>query len=87
MEEQIYMRDLVISMPMRFGVGFGLPSKEIPFPSPNTVWWAGMGGSIVLMDLDNKLSFSYVMNKMNMTMTADLRTARLIMALYAGLRK
>ncbi|MFX0028467.1 MAG: serine hydrolase domain-containing protein [Promethearchaeota archaeon] len=87
MEEQSYMRDLVISMPMRFGVGFGLPSKEIPFPSPNTVWWAGAGGSIVIMDLDNKLCFSYVMNKMNMTLTADSRSARLIMALYAGLRK
>ncbi len=87
MEEQSYMQDLGILMPVRFGVGFGLPSKEIPFPSPNTVWWAGAGGSIIVMDLDNQLSFSYVMNRMKMTTTGDLRSARLIMALYAGLRK
>jgi hypothetical protein len=40
-----------------------------------------------MMDLDNKLSFSYVMNQMKMTTTGDNRTARLIMALYAGLSK
>jgi CubicO group peptidase (beta-lactamase class C family) len=87
MEEQIYVQDLVLAMPIRFAVGFGLPSKEIPLPSPNTVWWGGAGGSIVMMDLDNKLSFSYVMNKMKMTTVGDNRTARLIMSLYSGLRK
>jgi len=87
MEEQSYMQDLVMLMPIRFGVGFGLPSKEIPFPSPNTVYWGGAGGSVIVMDLDNKLSFSYVMNQMKFTTTGDTRSARLIMALYAGLSK
>jgi len=87
MEEQSYMQDLVMLMPIRFGVGFGLPSKEIPFPSPNTVFWGGAGGSVIVMDLDNKLCMSYVMNQMKMTTTGDTRSARLIMSLYAGLNK
>lgn len=87
MEEQSYMQDLVMLMPIRFGVGFGLPSKELPFPSPNTLYWGGAGGSVIVMDLDNKLSVSYVMNQMKMTTTGDTRSARLIMSLYAGLSK
>ena len=87
MKEQHYFQDLVMLMPIRFGVGFGLPSKEMPFPSPNTVFWGGAGGSAIVMDLDNKLSFSYVMNQMKMTITADTRSARLMLALYAGLSK
>ena len=87
MEEQHHFQDLVMLMPIRFGVGFGLPSKEMPFPNPNTVFWGGAGGSIVVMDLDKKLSFSYVMNQMKMTTTGDMRSARLMMSLYAGLSK
>jgi CubicO group peptidase (beta-lactamase class C family) len=85
MEEQSYMEDLVLLTPIRFGVGFGLPSKEIRFPSPNTLYWGGAGGSIIVMDLDNKLSFSYVMNQMKITTTGDMRSARLMMSLYAAL--
>ncbi|MFX0081843.1 MAG: serine hydrolase domain-containing protein [Candidatus Hodarchaeota archaeon] len=87
MEEQNYMKDLVLLMPIRWGLGFGIPSKEIPYPSQNTVWWGGAGGSLVVMDLDNKISLSYVMNQMKMTTMGDRRTARLIMSLYAGLNK
>ena len=87
MEEQHHFQDLVMLMPIRFGLGFGLPSKEMPFPNPNTVFWGGAGGSLVVMDLDKKLSFSYVMNQMKMTTTGDTRSARLMLSLYAGLSK
>ncbi|MBY8990201.1 MAG: beta-lactamase family protein [Candidatus Lokiarchaeota archaeon] len=87
MEEQSYTPDLVLMMPIRFGIGFGLPSKEIPLPSPNTIWWGGAGGSMVVMDLDNKLSLSYVMNQMSMVIVGDPRSLGLITALYEGLSK
>ncbi|MHA2390960.1 MAG: serine hydrolase domain-containing protein [Promethearchaeota archaeon] len=87
MKEQSYTQDLVLMMPIRFGVGFGLPSKEIPFPSPNTVWWGGAGGSMIIMDLDNKLSICYVMNQMKMTIVGDTRPLKLITAVYEGLNK
>ncbi len=87
MEEQSYTQDLVLMLPIRFGVGFGLSSKEMPFLRPNTVWWAGAGGSMIIMDLENKLSICYVMNQMKMTIVGDMRSVNLITALYEGLSK
>lgn len=63
-EEQSYNTDLVLGVPIRFGLGFGLTSKQRPFPNPRTFYWSGSGGSSVIMDLDAKVSLAYVMNKM-----------------------
>ncbi len=85
-EEQSYSKDLVLNMPVRFGLGWGLQSKEVPFGSnPNVFWWGGYGGSVVVVDLDEKMSFSYVMNKMVMTLAGDPRSVGLIEALYKSL--
>jgi CubicO group peptidase (beta-lactamase class C family) len=85
-EEQSYGPDLVLMMPIRFGLGFGLTSKEMPIgPNPRTFFWGGWGGSLVVMDLDARLSFSYVMNKMSAGTTGDIRGAGPIGALYSSL--
>jgi CubicO group peptidase (beta-lactamase class C family) len=85
-EEQCYGTDLVLAVPIRWGLGFGLNSKEFPIsPNPRTFFWGGWGGSFIAVDLDAKLSFAYVMNKMRTGLTGDDRSARLIRALYAAL--
>lgn len=85
-EEQSYKPDLVLMLPIRFGLGWGLTSKEMPIgPNPRTFYWGGWGGSVAVVDLDAKLSFSYVMNKMNSNLTGDIRTVRLVRALYKAL--
>lgn len=85
-EEQSYGPDLVLILPIRFGLGWGLTSKEMPIgPNPRTFYWGGWGGSVAVVDLDAKLSFSYVMNKMNSSLTGDTRTIRLVRALYKAL--
>jgi len=33
-------------------------------PQGKTCFWGGWGGSIEIMDLDHKVTFTYVMNKM-----------------------
>jgi CubicO group peptidase (beta-lactamase class C family) len=87
-EEQSYGLDLVLIMPIRFGLGFGLTSKEVPLgPNPRAFFWGGWGGSLIVMDLDAKVSMAYVMNKMASTTTGDTRVAGPIMALYASLMK
>ncbi len=87
-EEQAYGPDLVLIMPIRFGLGFGLTSKEVPLgPNPRAFFWGGWGGSLIVMDLDAKVSMAYVMNKMASTTTGDTRVAGPIMALYASLMK
>jgi len=85
-EEQSYGKDLVLNVPIRFGLGWGLQSKEKPIgPNPNLFYWGGYGGSVVAVDLDAKMSFSYVMNKMVSTLTGDPRSEKLIKALYNSL--
>jgi CubicO group peptidase (beta-lactamase class C family) len=85
-EEQSYGKDLVLNVPIRFGLGWGLQSKETPIgPNPNLFYWGGYGGSVVAVDLDAKMSFSYVMNKMVSTLTGDPRSEKLIKALYNSL--
>jgi CubicO group peptidase (beta-lactamase class C family) len=86
LEEQSYGKDLVLSMPMRFGLGFGLQSKEFPLgPNQRILWWGGWGGSTCIMDLEAKISIAYVMNKMWQTLTVDPRSARPIEAFYKSL--
>jgi len=78
--------DLVLNTPIRFGLGWGLQSKDLPIgPNPNLFYWGGYGGSVIAVDLDEKMSFSYVMNKMVSTLTGDPRSEKLIEALYKSL--
>jgi len=84
-EEQCHDTDLVMNMPIRYGLGFGLVSKEMPIgPNPRTFYWGGWGGSVVVMDLDARLSWAYVMNKMSADIL-DPRGGGIAQALYATL--
>jgi CubicO group peptidase (beta-lactamase class C family) len=85
-EEQSYGIDLVLNTPIRFGLGWGLQSKEIPIgPNENLFYWGGYGGSVVAVDLDEKMSIAYVMNKMVSTLTGDPRSENLINLLYQAI--
>jgi len=85
-EEQSYVTDLVLNIPIRFGLGWGLQNKELPIgPNPNVFWWGGYGGSVIAVDLDAKMSISYVMNKMDSSLVGDPRSKKLINALYESL--
>ena len=86
LEEQSYGTDLVLNVPIRFGLGLGLQSKELPIgPNQRVLYWGGWGGSVCIMDLDAKLSIAYVMNKMSSGLTEDIRSERLIRAVYKSL--
>lgn len=84
-EEQCYQTDLVLGVPIRLGIGYGLASSELPFPSPRTCFWGGWGGSLVINDLDNRMTVAYVMNKMGQGTVGDLRAASVIAGAYTGL--
>ena len=84
-ETQAEGTDLVLPVELKFGMGFGLPSPALPLPNPRTCYWGGWGGSLAIIDMDAKLSFSYVMNKMNETTTGDPRGAGPLLATYGAL--
>lgn len=85
LEEQISGDDMVLGMPVRYGMGYGLPSPARPFPNPNTVFWGGYGGSLVIVDLDARLTIAYAMNKMAPTTVGDMRAGLLAVAVWQAL--
>jgi CubicO group peptidase (beta-lactamase class C family) len=76
--------DLVLGMPFRIGMGYGLSSETMPI-GPRAGYWGGYGGSLVVLDLDARLTVSYVMNKMETGLTGDLRGANIGLAAAIGL--
>jgi CubicO group peptidase (beta-lactamase class C family) len=73
LEQQIEGIDLVLNMPVRYGLGFGMPTPTVPWPHPNTAFWGGYGGSLAIIDYDKRTTMSFVMNKMAPTTVGDLR--------------
>lgn len=75
--------DRMLGTPMKFGIGFGLNSDATPLGvNDRTLWWAGWGGSMCVIDLENRLTVSYVMNRM--LPPGDLRAARVVFAAHAA---
>ena len=75
-----YGTDLVLGVPLRFGMGYGLTSEETADrPEPGTCFWGGWGGSLVVNDLDASLTVAYVMNRMGEGTVGDARGAGLLL--------
>jgi CubicO group peptidase (beta-lactamase class C family) len=83
--EQCNGTDLVLGMPLRHGIGFGLPNESIPFPSPRTCFWGGWGGSLVINDFEHRMTVAYVMNRMGDGTTGDFRGGSIVAAAYGSL--
>ena len=77
--------DLVLGIPATFGLGYGLPTPDVPIGGPGACFWGGWGGSLVVNDLDHRMTFTYVMNRMGDGTLGDLRGASLLMAAYSAL--
>ncbi|HVP84899.1 MAG TPA: serine hydrolase domain-containing protein [Rhizomicrobium sp.] len=86
LEPQIEGTDLILNIPVRYGMGFGLPGGMLPLPNPNTIFWGGYGGSLVIIDMDAHTTFGYAMNRMASTTTGDMRAFGLAMAMWDALK-
>jgi CubicO group peptidase (beta-lactamase class C family) len=76
-EEQSNGRDLVLDVPLRFGMGFGLANETMPM-GPRSCAWGGYGGSLVVNDLDARVTVAYVMNRMEAGLVGDRRGAAIV---------
>ena len=85
LELQVEGTDLILGMPARFGLGFGLAGGMMPLPNPNSMFWGGYGGSLALIDMDARTTYGYAMNKMAGTTTGDMRAFGLVMAMFQAL--
>jgi len=85
LEQQIEGNDLVLNFPVRYGLGFGLPTPTVPWPNKNTMFWGGYGGSLAVVDFDARATMSFVMNKMSPTTVGDLRAFMLAAEIWKAL--
>ncbi|UIX28806.1 serine hydrolase domain-containing protein [Streptomyces sp. GQFP] len=84
LEEQFRGTDNTLGVPMRWGMGYGLHSGQLP--NPRTCFWGGWGGSLVLVDMDARLTVAYVMNRMlDPEGLGDERAFLILAAAYEGL--
>ena len=76
--------DLVLGVPTRFGMGYGLSNAEMPI-GPRSCYWGGYGGSIIVLDQEAELAVCYVMNRMETGVVGDPRGATIVLEAVAGL--
>lgn len=82
--------DLVLGLPLRFGIGYALPQPaSIPYiPEGKVCFWGGYGGSMIVIDTERRMAIAYMMNRMDMGETGvigDPRGEAYIRAAYAAL--
>jgi CubicO group peptidase (beta-lactamase class C family) len=82
-EQQSNGRDLVLGLPNRFGMGYGLSNEFMPI-GPRCCFWGGYGGSLIVMDQDTQLTICYVMNKMESGLQGDMRGANIMLSAAAA---
>jgi len=78
--------DRVFQIPTAFSAGFmkdsGKAARRIFGPSRNAFGHPGAGGSHAFSDPENKLSFAYVMNRMEQKVLPNEKSLRLVDAIY-----
>jgi CubicO group peptidase (beta-lactamase class C family) len=84
-EPQTSGADAVLIFEIPFGFGFMRDAPFAKFGSPNAFGHYGAGGSVGFADHQAGIGFGYVMNKMDLGIAGDPRTADLIAAVYASL--
>ncbi len=79
--------DLILQFPVRWGLGFALPTEAFPLsPNQRAGFWGGAGGSGCIVDLDARMAFSYVPNRMvDEGAATDDRCMTLLAAAYGSL--
>jgi CubicO group peptidase (beta-lactamase class C family) len=76
--------DLVLGVPLRLGMGYGLPQRDmLPWiPDDRICFWGGWGGSMIVLDVGRRMTISYMMNKMGPGIVGSDRSAEYGQAIY-----
>ncbi len=85
-DEQAHGTDMVLGLPVRFGMGYAMPSEGAPYlPEGKIAYWGGWGGSSIVVDTERNMTFAYMMNRMDAGLTGDFRSINLTTATYDAL--
>ena len=85
-DTQTFGKDLVLGVPIKFGMGYGITTDLLPMgPNEHIAYWGGWGGSTAVVDQDARMCVSYVMNRMEGNLMGDLRGFKLLQAAHRSL--
>lgn len=90
-QEQVKGLDHVLDTggrPLRWGVGFGLTGKDTwidYLPEGRVCTWGGYGGSMAVVDVDRKLTITYVMNRMEQLGLGSPKAREYFAAVYKAM--
>jgi len=76
---------VLMNLDLQFGLGFIVPSTILQLGGPRSFGHFGAGGSVGWAAPDAELGFGYAMSKMDMGLTGDQRSARLVNACYESI--
>jgi len=76
--------DLGWLFPVRWAMGYALNLGGLSF-GPDTCFWGGNGGSLIVVDFGRRMTFAYTMNQAVGAPFGDPRNATLVAATYAAL--
>jgi CubicO group peptidase (beta-lactamase class C family) len=76
---------VILNLDLQFGLGFMVPSSLLGSGGPRSFGHFGAGGSMGWADPDAQLAFGYVMNRMDLGLAGDPRSAALVAACYAAI--
>lgn len=78
--------DLLLGLPVKWGMGFALESPlRQNRPGHRVAYWGGQGGSSCLVDFDERMSVAFVMNRFVEGPGESVRGSRIIEAAYQSL--
>jgi len=76
---------VIMGLDIQFGLGFMVRSSVMALGGPRSFGHFGAGGSMGWADPDAELAMGYVMNRMDIGLAGDPRSATLVDACYAAL--
>jgi CubicO group peptidase (beta-lactamase class C family) len=78
--------DLGFLAPVRWGLGYALALFGMDFEGHKVCFWGGSGGSLIVVDVEARMTLAYVMNKLEGSPFGDPRNTAILRAAYAALR-
>ena len=78
LEPQAEGMDVVLNVPTRFGLGWHLPLPSMmpSVPLGRRCYWGGLGGSVVVNDVERRTTIAYAMNRMTFEYAPDMQQVR-----------